>query len=163
MGLDIEKIPMPNMRRPDQHLYAVERLFAKRSMTDILDFAGVCYYALEPHQSNNPHLTESLKQYLIEINTILREESMCYEMHSDGRVRYYPDDEFHVIIKATLVVLNKPKYQDNLKLFNNVLDDLYKNHGKESPIYEFFKCVEILALSLIGSIPVFNSLRASSR
>lgn len=150
MGLDIEKIPVPNMRRPDQHLYAVERLFAKRPMADILDFAGVCYYALEPHQSNNPYLTKSLERYLIEINTIFREESMCYEMHNDGRVRYYPDDEFHAAAKATLVVLNKPKYQDNLKLFNDVLDDLYKNHGKESPINEFFKCVEILALSLVG-------------
>jgi len=161
MGLDIEKIPLANARRRDEYLYAVEKLFAERSMFDILDFAGICYYTLEPYQADNHYLVDSLKNYLIEVNKIFREESMCYVMHYDGRIRYYPDEEFHQTIKSTLIILNKPKYQANLKVFNDVLDDFYKNHNKESPIYEFFKCLETFALSLISD-KKYNRLNDSS-
>lgn len=151
MGLDIERIPMPNMRRPDEQRYAVEKLLADRPIKDILDFAGVCYYALEPSKENLSSLSESLNLYIQQINEIFRDESMSYVMHDDGRIRFYPDEESHKLIKSTLVVLSDPRNKDNLELFNEVLDEFYSNHNKESPIHELFKCVEIFVLSLINN------------
>lgn len=149
MGLDIEKISIPSIRRPGDIHYSVEKLFYKKLIRDILDFVTVCYDALAPHQDSNAHLKGSLEKYIEEVNLIFREESMCYVLHSDGRVRFYPDEEFHELIKCTLECLNKPKYKTNLTAFNNVLDDAYKNYCTESPINELFKVMEAFVLSLL--------------
>lgn len=86
---------------------------------------------------------------------------MCYVLHDNGRVRYYPDDEFYKSVKTTLVILSKPQYSDILKLFNEVLDNFYENRNKESPVHAFFACLETFALSLINDNR-FNRLNDSS-
>ncbi len=150
MGIDIKSIKGDRYR--DHVIWCVEDTFKGSgvSISEILDFISVVYDAEEEHIPGSSLPVSRLKDFVDAINRIFQEESMCYVLHDNGRVRYYPDEEFHRAVKATLVVLNKPQYQDNLKLFNDVLDDLYKNHGKELPVHEFFKCVEILALSLIN-------------
>jgi len=102
MGLDIEKTTTvsPRYKTIYQNTYHVEKLFAEKPITDILDFIGTCFNALAPNQNNNQHLKESLKRFVQEINLIFREESMCYVLHDDGQVRYYPDEEFHQLINA---------------------------------------------------------------
>jgi len=47
--------------------------------------------------------------------------------------------------------LNKPKYEANLIAFNETLDDLYKNHGTESPLNRLFKVIETFALSILNN------------
>gem|GEM_PF-7106046 len=150
MGLNIPTLQWPTLTRPDQVRYMVESLFAKRSVSDILDFVGVCYGALEPHQSNNPSLRQTLKTYIKEVNVIFREESMCYEMHDDGRVRYYPDTEFQHAVKSTLIILHKHKYHSYLTAFNDSLDDMYKNPNTESPLNKLFKTIESISLSMLN-------------
>ncbi|MES2204998.1 MAG: hypothetical protein V4496_07245 [Pseudomonadota bacterium] len=136
--------------------YCVERTFSEASafIRDILDFITVIYDSCVSDINSQ----RKLKNFIIEINRIFQEESMCYVLHDNGSVRFYPDEEFHQIVKCTLAVLSKQKYASNLLTFNEVLDDLYKNHSKESPIHEFFKCVETFALSLLsdGSCKILN-------
>lgn len=151
MGVDIKK--RPRDRVPNQSYYCVEETFntVDTPVNDILDFISVVYDSLIPYVDDNKVSSKArLDEFIVQVNNILQEESMCYFLHDNGRVRYYPDEEFHKAIKSTLILLNKPKYQDILKLFNEVLDDLYKNRDKESPIHEFFKCIEIFALSLLN-------------
>ena len=151
MGIDIKE--RPRDRVPNQSYFCVEETFnlADMPVKNILDFISVTYDSLLLHLDDTAVNSKAkLAELTAQVNRIFQEESMCYVLNENGRVRYYLDDEFHRAVKATLIALDKPQYQDNLKLFNEVLDDLYKNHDKESPIYEFFKCVEILALSLIG-------------
>lgn len=77
-------------------------------------------------------------------------KNLCaYVLHENGRVRYYPDEEFQKLTKCTLVILNKPKYSSNLDAFNDALDDFYKNPNKESPIRKLFICIETFVLSVI--------------
>ena len=150
MGIDIKK--RPKERVPNQSYFCVEETFNFPGIPvkDVLDFISVVYDSLVPHLSDQAVSSkDKLDELIIQVNRIFQEESMCYVLHDNGRVRCYPDDEFHGAVKATLVALNKPKYQHNLKLFNDVLDDLYKNHSKGSPIHEFFKCVETFTLFLI--------------
>lgn len=134
------------------HRYLVEDTFnnSDTPITDILDFISVVYDSLLPHK-NELDTEKRLITYVNEINRIFKEESMCYVLHENGRVRYYPDDEFHSLVKSTLTVLSNSKYQDNLKLFNLVLDEAYKNQGKESPIRDLFHCVEVITLSLLNN------------
>lgn len=151
MGLDIKKTQISSRQahRLEFH-YAVEQLFIDKPITDILDFAGVCYYALAPHQAQNPYLVSTLLTYKEEVNSIFREESMCYELNDAGDIRYYPDEEFQKLIQCSLLNLNKPKYNDNLTAFNETLDDFYKNHGTESPIIKLFKTIETFVLSILN-------------
>ncbi|MES2219279.1 MAG: hypothetical protein V4501_12820 [Pseudomonadota bacterium] len=148
MGINLKHIPNP--RIPNRVTYCIEDTFIALEITDILDFISVVYDSVAPEIPSSSLDKDTLEIFIKDINRIFQEESMCYILHDNGRVRYYPDEEFHQAVKCTLAVLNKPKYADNLKSFNDVLDDLYKNHGKESPIHEFFKCVETFVLSLIN-------------
>jgi len=152
LGLNIEKDESlkPTVMANYKDRYLVEKTFIEKPVAVILDFVGACYFALEPHQNDNPDLVDKLKKYIEEVNAIFREESMCYVLHPDGKVRYYPDDEFHELIKCTLICLNKPKYDKNLTTFNDALDDLYKNPNTESPINKLFKGVETLVLSILN-------------
>ncbi len=162
MGVDIKQ--RPRDRVPNQSYYCVEETFnsADIPVKDILDFITIIYDSLLPRLDDKTVSSkDKLAELIPQVNRIFQEESMCYVLHENGRVRYYPDDEFHRTVKATLVILNKPQYKDNLKLFNDVLNDLYRNHGKESPIHEFFKCVETFALSLIND-DKFNRLNNPS-
>lgn len=149
MGLDIEKVKksIPELAfQPDrcQYVFLVEKTLDNRPINDILDFIGICFYAIEPDQNKQP----SLKTYIKEVNSIFREESMCYELNDNGKVQYNPDEEFHQVTKSTLILLGKPKYNDYLTVFNETLDDFYKNHGTESPITSFFKLIETFVLSI---------------
>lgn len=162
MGVDIKK--RPRDRVPNQSYYCVEDTFnsVDTPVKDVLDFISVVYDSLVPYVDDKTVSSGArLEEFIVQVNNILKEESMCYVLHDNGRVRYYPDEEFHKAIKSTLILLNKPKYQDILKLFNEVLDDLYKNRDKESPIHEFFKCIEIFALSLLNDNK-FKILNVSS-
>ena len=141
--------------------YFVEDTFKDLDVKDILDFITVAYNSVAFRIAGPSLPKEKLEIFIKNINRIFQEESMCYVLNDSGCVRYYLDEEFHRLIKSTLTVLNKPKYADNLKAFNEVLDDLYENHDKESPIHEFFKCIETFVLSLINN-KKFKSLNDSS-
>jgi len=148
---------------PHGLLYNIEDTFNITStpISVILDFITVVYDSIVPHLSEQILEKDTLKKFIHNINEIFQEESMCYVLHDNGRVRYYPDEEFHRAVKATLVVLSKTKYTDNLKTFNDVLDELYNNHSKESPIHELFKCIEAFVLSCIRD-KKFKQLNDSS-
>lgn len=150
LGIDIKK--RPRAKVPNQTHLCIEETFSTDTpVKDLLDFISVVYDSLDLHRDDKVvNSKDKLAELVAQVNRIFQEESMCYVLHDNGRVRYYPDDEFQRAVKATLVVLGKPQYQDNLKSFNDVLDDLYKNHGKESPIHAFFKCIETFVLSLIN-------------
>ncbi|HAU0263606.1 TPA: hypothetical protein JBF32_14315 [Legionella pneumophila] len=132
------------------HLW-IEQTFNKQEIdiSQILDFISVVYDSLLPHINGSYSSQPKLNELIEKINRIFQEESMCYILTDNGRVRFYPDEEFHQLVKCTLSVLNKPKYKPNLDSFNDVLDELYKNHGKESPIVEFFKCLETFVLTIV--------------
>ena len=133
------------------HLW-IDQTFNKQEIdiSQILDFISVVYDSLLPHVNGSYSSQPKLKELIEKINKIFQEESMCYILTDNGRVRFYPDEEFHQLVKCTLSVLNKPKFKPNLDSFNDVLDELYKNHGKESPISEFFKCLETFVLTTIN-------------
>lgn len=101
--------------------YCVEDTFLKTQISDILDFITVVYDSLFPHLKDSINNEIKLEAYVKEINRIFKEESMSYCLHDNGRVRYYPDEEFQKSIKSTLLLLNKPKYIDNLTTFSLVL------------------------------------------
>ncbi|VVC75008.1 hypothetical protein AQUSIP_02820 [Aquicella siphonis] len=131
--------------------YCVEETFSVSgiSISDILDLITIVYDSILPHRDELSDVhKEKFENYINDINRILKEEAMCYVLNDDGRIRYYPDEEFYKSVKSTLALLNLPKYSDNLKLFNEVLGEIYKNPNKESPIHEFFKCLEIFTLSM---------------
>lgn len=132
------------------HLW-IEQTFNKQEIdiSQILDFISVVYDSLLPHLNGSYSSQPKLNELIEKINRIFQEESMCYILTDNGRVRFYPDEEFHQLVKCTLSVLNKPKYKPNLDSFNDVLDELYKNHGKESPIVELFKCLETFVLTIL--------------
>ncbi|MDP1603881.1 MAG: hypothetical protein Q8M03_11515 [Legionella sp.] len=150
MGISLKFIKNPD--HPRSVIYCIEDTFNKQDtpISDILDFITIVHDSVTS-QPDSPLEKNTIAKFIDEINRIFHEESMCYVLQDNGRVRYYPDEEFHQAVKCSLLVLNKPKYTDNLKTFNNVLDGLYKNHSKESPIQEFFKCVETFTLTLINT------------
>jgi len=150
MGISLKLIKDPNY--PRSVIYCIEDTFNKQDtpIADILDFITIAHDSVAS-QPDSPLEKNTIAKFIDEINRIFKEESMCYVLQDNGRIRYYPDDEFHQAVKCTLHVLNKPKYADNFKAFNIVLDDLYKNHDKESPLQELFKCVETFTLTLINT------------
>lgn len=159
LGITIEKTGIDQRR----FRLEVEKTFNKQEIdiSQILDFISVVYDSLLPHINGSVSSQPMLKELIEKINKIFQEESMCYILTDNGRVRFYPDEEFHQLVKCTLSVLNKPKYKSNLDSFNDVLDELYKNHGKESPISEFFKCLETFVLTTINDTS-YNRLNDSS-
>lgn len=161
MGITLKSIQDPIY--PLSVIYCIEDTFSTPStpISDILDFITIVYDSTAAILPGSSLDDDTISKFIVEINRFFREESMCYVLQENGRVRYYPDEEFHQTVKCTLLVLNKPKYADNLKTFNNVLDDLYKNHSKESPIQELFKCVETFTLTLINT-PKENRLNNES-
>lgn len=157
MGITLKTTSLPH-----GILYNIEDTFITCTpISVVLDFITVVYDSIVPHLNEQILEKDALKKFINSINEIFQEESMCYVLHDNGRVRYYPDEEFHQAVKATLVVLSKPNYTDNLKAFNDVLDELYNNHSKESPIHEFFKCIEAFVLSCIRD-KKFKQLNDSS-
>lgn len=141
----------------------VEKTFNKPAVpiSQILDFISVVYDSLLPHVNGSYSSRPKLNELIYKVNTIFQEESMAYVLHDNGRVRFYPDEEFHQLVKCTLSLLNKPKYKSNLDTFIGALDELYKSHGKESPIAEFFKCLETFVLT-IAKDKKYNRLNDSS-
>lgn len=97
---------------------------------------------------NSLSLKEIREKYVNTINNIFSEESMCYVLHDDGCVRYYPDEEFQFLVKSTLSILEKKSYAEHLNQFNNILDEMYKKRGQESPIRSFFTLIESFVLSI---------------
>jgi hypothetical protein len=149
LGIDIERV-IDTASRIQRYRYHIENTFnhADLSIEDILDFLTVVYDSSKPGLENNNN--NKLLNYIETVNKIFREESMCYIFTENGRVRYYPDEESHKTISSTLAVLGKPKYDSQLNLFNEVLDDYYRNYDKESPIRGIFDCIESFVLSLLS-------------
>jgi len=134
--------------------YEVEKTFNQTniSVSDILDFISVVFDSWEQGKKDNETFFKKMQEQFIEkINEIFQEESMCYVLHENGLVRYYPDNEFFSLIKSTLTTLNNPNYSEQLETFNSILDDFYKNRNTESPIQKLHKFVESFSLSIVGS------------
>ncbi|HHT9910526.1 TPA: hypothetical protein ACT9LC_001692 [Legionella pneumophila] len=159
LGITIEKSTGIDLRSRLE----VEKTFNKQEVqvSQILDFISVVYDSLLPHANDSVSSKPRLVELVEKVNKIFKEESMCYILNDNGRVRYYPDEEFHKLVRSTLSILNKPKYKLNLDSFNDVLEKLYQNHGKESPISEFFKCLETFVLTIVKD-KKYNRLNDSS-
>ncbi|KTC83710.1 hypothetical protein [Legionella brunensis] len=129
-------------------IYDVENEFCKEEIEihNILDLITVVYDSWD--QINSHSLKSIREKYVININKIFSEESMCYVLHDDGKVRYYPDEEFQLLVKSTLSELNNKSYAAYLKQFNNVLDEFYKKRSEESPIQSFFALIESFVLAI---------------
>ncbi len=152
LGIDIETTTEKDRKWICK--YHIEKAFDRKEISKILDFLTVVYDAAKNGYEKNPAtLTQTqsvLMEYVNKVNKIFQDESMCYVMYENGRVRYYPDEEFHKSVRSTLAILDNPKYATYLTMFNEVLNELYRNHDKERPIVELFKLVESFLLSLIG-------------
>lgn len=161
MGISLKTIPHP--QHPYEVIYCIEDTFnsADTPITDILDLITVVYDSVADSLLNSTLDKDTLETFISEVNRLFQEESMCYVIHDNGCVRFYPDEEFHQAVRCTLTILNKPAYADNLTAFNNVLEELYKHHSKESPINELFKCIETFILSIIKD-KSYNRLNNSS-
>jgi len=149
MGIDLQRYPTMarTTAQKGEYHYEIEKTFSnpKTPVSQILDFISLVYDSLQNLGSNTQN------QYISAVNVIFHEESMCYTLDHNGRVRYSPDEEFHLLVKSTLTLLNNAKYRDNLENFNNVLDQAYKKRNKESPVNDLFRCVEGFALTLLNS------------
>lgn len=147
MGITIPAFP--NSLNPMKLIYAVEDSFNKIDIkiNDILDLITVTYDSWE--EMNPFSLKDIRKHYVTTINEIFDEESMCYLLHEEGCVRYYPDEEFQILVKATLAALENKIYSDHLKQFNNVLDEAYGKKNTETPIRSFFALIESFVLSIV--------------
>lgn len=118
MGVDIKVV------KGDRHAhdvkYYIEDTFGNLDISEILDFITIVYDAEQEYLPDSTFPKDRLDKFVKNINRIFQEESMCYVLNENGRVRYYPDEEFHQLVKSTLIILNKSKYADNLRAFNEV-------------------------------------------
>lgn len=137
--------------RPGQHAkvvinkYYFEEAFKNVAIEKILNSITVIYNIIANHRDALGD--RRLEDFVRECNSILQEELISYIVYDDGRVRYYPDEEVHKQIKCTLLILAKEEYKIYLEMFNDVLDELYKNHNHESPIPQLFYLIETFILS----------------
>jgi hypothetical protein len=144
LGIDIDF-------RPGQHAkilinkYYFEEALKNVDIKKILTSITVIYNVMANHRDTWGN--QKLDDFVNGCNSILQEESMCYIVYEDGKVRYYPDEEAHKQIKCTLLILSKEEYKKYLNMFNDVLDELYKNHNHESPVSQLFYLIEAFILS----------------
>lgn len=160
MAIDIKKETSKN--NPRDQYYCIEATFNNpyRNIVDLLDFISVVYDSQYIH-THEGYGEKPLNDFVETINNIFQEESMCYVLHDNGRVRYYPDEESHQLTKSTLLFLNNPKYVHHLSAFNEALELTYNHRNKDMAVWSLFSCLEKFVLYLIDNNS-FKMLNESS-
>lgn len=156
LGIDI----IMQKKEPRQTTYKIVDTFKESNIETILDLITIVHDANKKKYEENK-IDINISTFYSTVNSIFREESMCYTLNDKGRVRYYPDEEFQKNVENTLETLNNPKFSREAAQFNSILDDLYKNPNTELPIENLFDCIESLVLSKINDSK-YNRLNEAS-